>query len=175
MRWATSRWVVGLALRVGTLLTATILIAACATNTRAISPNDTQSRSWTGRLGLQFDASGSQPEQSVSASFELGGTAQVGQLILLTPLGSTLAVLSWQPGEALLREGQQMHRFDTLDALSEKAVGTALPIAALFDWLQGVDTPVAGWQVDVSQLPRRLIVQRLSPLPQAQLRLVIDP
>ncbi len=175
MNGEKTRLVAGWALRVGTLLFATVLIAACASNTRAISPNDTQSRSWTGRLGLQVEAGDTQPAQSFSASFELAGTAQVGQLVLLSPLGSTLAGLSWQPGEALLREGQQVSRFQTLDELSEKAVGTALPIAALFDWLQGKDTLVAGWQVDVTQLPRRLILQRLSPLPQAQLRLVIDP
>jgi outer membrane lipoprotein LolB len=157
------------------LLTAIFSIAACASSTRAISPNDAQTRSWAGRLGLQIEASDSQPAQSFSASFELAGSAQAGQLVLLSPLGSTLAVLSWQPGDASLREGQRVRRFDTLDQLSEKAVGTALPIAALFEWLQGLDTQVVGWQVDVSQLPRRLILQRLSPVPQAQLRLVIDP
>ena len=126
-------------------------------------------------MGLQVETSDAQPAQSFSASFELSGNAQAGQLVLITPLGSTLAVLSWQPGEALLREGQQMRRFDTLNELSEKAIGTALPIAALFNWLQGLNTQVQGWQVDVSQLPRRLILHRASPLPQAQLRLVIDP
>lgn len=157
------------------LLAATILIAACASNTTAIDSNEAQNRVWTGRLGLQVETSDAQPAQSFSASFELSGNAQAGQLVLITPLGSTLAVLSWQPGEALLREGQQMRRFDTLNELSEKAIGTALPIAALFNWLQGLNTQVQGWQVDVSQLPRRLILHRASPLPQAQLRLVIDP
>ncbi len=165
----------GRALRFVACLFATFLIAACASNTRAISPNASENRVWTGRLGLQVDASDTQAAQSFSASFELGGSAQAGQLVLLSPLGSTLAVLNWQPGEALLREGPQTRRFDTLDALSEKATGTALPIAALFDWLRGVDTPVAGWQADLSQLPRRLILQRLSPVPPAQLRLVIEP
>lgn len=147
MGWAGS-------LRAGALLVATLLIAACASNTRVITPNDSESRSWTGRLGLQVEAGDTvpgQPAQSFSAGFELGGTARTGQLVLLTPLGSTLAVLNWEPGGASLREGQLIRRFDTLDALSEKATGTALPIAALFDWLQGVDRPVAGWQVDLDR------------------------
>jgi outer membrane lipoprotein LolB len=53
--------------------------------------------------------------------------------------------------------------------------GTPLPIAALFDWLQGRATEVPGWHVDLSQVAQgRLRAQRTSPPPAADLRVAFD-
>jgi len=126
----------------------------------------------TGRLALRVDAT---PPQSFSAAFELRGRAQEGELSLLTPLGSTAARLAWAPGSATLRSGNDTRSFDSLDALAESATGTALPVAALFDWLAGTATPVSGWEADLSQLDQgRLVARRVAPPPAAELRLVLD-
>jgi outer membrane lipoprotein LolB len=57
----------------------------------------------------------------------------------------------------------------------EQATGASLPVAALFDWLAGVNTPVPGWEADLSQLGEgRLRAQRREPPPLADLRVVLD-
>lgn len=127
---------------------------------------------WTGRLALTV---ASEPPQSFSAAYELTGTAQSGQLDLLSPLGSILAVLQWSPGEALLRQGDQLTRFDSLATLTERVTGAALPVTALFAWLRGENVAADGWRADISRIAEgRLQAQRLQPLPTAELRLVVD-
>ena len=89
--------------------------------------------------------------QSFSAGFELRGRAAAGELSLFSPLGATLAQLQWAPGMALLKADGQVRRFESVDALVAAATGAPLPVAALFDWLAGIDTQVAGWQADLSR------------------------
>ena len=127
---------------------------------------------WTGRLALQVEDSAS---QSFSAGFELRGGAGQGELTLFNPLGGTLAVLAWRPGEAQLRHGTDVRSFESIDALAAQATGTALPVTALFDWLRGVQTAVPGWEADLRQLAEgRLRARRLQPLPVADLRVAFD-
>ena len=72
-----------------------------------------------------------------------------------------LAVLAWAPGSATLRTNGPAQEFDSVEALVAHATGSALPVAALFDWLRGTNTAVAGWQADLSQLENgRLRAQR---------------
>ena len=133
---------------------------------------DQKTGPWSGRLGLQV---ASEPPQSYSASFELQGHADAGELALASPLGSTLAVMRWQPGLAVLVSGDEQRRFDSLEALASEVTGTPIPVRALFDWLSGRPTPVEGWQPDLSRLPEgRLTAQRTHPLPTAELRLVLE-
>lgn len=123
-------------------------------------------------MALNVDAS---QAQSFSATFELTGNAETGELALYNPLGSTLAVLDWAPGSATLREGQQTRSYGSLEELVRQATGTAIPVAALFDWLRGTDTAVPGWRADLSQLAHgRLTAWRSTPAPAAELRLVLD-
>ncbi len=114
--------------------------------------------------------------QSFSAGFELQGGASEGELKLFTPLGGTLARLNWSPGSAVLQQADgQQRRFPSLDALVAAATGTAVPVEALFDWLEGKDTAVPGWQADLSQLGRgRLQARRYEPAPTADLRVVLE-
>jgi outer membrane lipoprotein LolB len=116
------------------------------------------------------------PEQSFAAAFELKGHAAAGELSLFTPLGSTLAVLRWSPGDATLTTGNDVRRFESLEALVSQATGTPIPVAALFDWLAGVATPVPGWQADLSQLGAsgRINARRTAPTPTVDLRVVLD-
>ena len=156
----------------GLLLAASALLTGCATPAAQTTPVAASSNVWTGRMALQVQEDAS---QSFSASFELKGTAQAGELTLFSPLGSTMALMSWAPGAATLRASGQTRQFDSLDALAAQATGTALPVGALFDWLSGVNTPVPGWQADLSDLGRgRLSAKRTDPPPAADLRVAFD-
>ena len=138
---------------------------------RATGQFDPQNGPWTGRLALQVEDS---PGQSFSAAFELRGRAETGELTLFTPIGGVAAVLNWAPGSASLKTGAEVRQFESVDALVSQATGSAIPVAALFDWLVGKNTAVAGWQADLSGLAEgRLRAQRLAP-PAADLRVVLD-
>ncbi len=168
-------------------LFAIFLIAGCATNTTATGKNSTLNAENTanganfsrqGRIAIRID---SEPPQSLSGAFTLSGNAQNGDLSLSTPFGGILAQLSWTPNQAVLKANNDTQSFDSTDALILQATGTVLPLAALFDWLAGRDTPEAGWQVDLSQMndrnnpgSQRLIAKRIAPLPAVELRVVLD-
>ena len=116
-----------------------------------------------------------QANQSFSAGFELKGTPEAGELTLTNPLGGTVAVLAWSPGNATLRSNGSTRQFDSLEALAQEATGAPLPVASLFDWLAGKPTPVPGWEPDVTQVADgRLRARRIDPPPPADLRLVFE-
>ena len=83
--------------------------------------------------------------------------------------------LHWAPGEALLRNGAETRRYDSVDALIEAATGAVIPVGALFAWLAGRDEQVPGWRPDLSQVSAgRLQATRESPQPRADLRIVFE-
>ena len=132
----------------------------------------TETDHWSGRLALNV---ASEPPQSFSAGFSLSGSADAGELRLTSPLGNILAVLQWQPGQALLRQGEQTRQFDSVEALAAEATGAPIPVRALFAWLRGQPEDVTGWHADLSQLQAgRISAQRRMPLPTADLRIVLD-
>jgi outer membrane lipoprotein LolB len=150
---------------------AMVLLAGCATPPKPASPG-AEAGPWSGRLALQVE---DRQSQSFAAAFELSGNARAGKLALSSPLGGTLAVLSWAPGSATLQNNGQTRQFDSVDALVTHATGSAIPVAALFDWLRGANTPVPGWKADLSQLGQgRLHAERLDPPPHADLRVILD-
>lgn len=127
---------------------------------------------WIGRLALQIDE---QEALSFSASFELNGDPSQGELVLFSPLGNVLAHLQWAPGRAALVSGSETRTSDSLDALLQQSTGTQLPVAALFDWLDGTASTADGWQADLSLLDQgRLTAVRHSPVPRATLRIALD-
>jgi outer membrane lipoprotein LolB len=150
-----------------------LLVAGCASPGGPQKPDDGKDvEAWSGRLSLRVD---SQPAQTFSALFELRGAPQAGDLTLTSPIGSTLAQLHWAPGEALLKNGSETRRFDSVDALIEAATGAAIPVGALFAWLAGRDERVPGWLPDLSQIGTgRLQATRESPEPRADLRIVFE-
>lgn len=149
-----------------------LAVTACATRAPAVPASDASVQSWSGRLGLVV---ASDPPQQFHAGFELSGNARSGELSLDSPLGSVLARLQWRPGQALLLKDGRTHAYPSIDALSAAVIGTAVPLRALFAWLRGVPEPVAGWQVDLSGLSDgRLLARRESPLPTAELRVILD-
>jgi outer membrane lipoprotein LolB len=153
------------------LLFATFLIAGCAHQTGAEARKDSEIQAWSGRISLQVQ---SEPVQAFFAGFELRGNAEQGELVLNSPLGTSLAVLRWSPGQAVLDSGGQVQRFESVDALIEKATGAAVPLPALFDWLAGRNTALAGWNADLTQHSEgRISASRIAPQPRTDLRIVL--
>lgn len=150
------------------LLTLALLLSACA----APPPIRRPLHSWSGRLGLQvFD----ETPQSYHAAFELQGRPQAGELTLLSPVGSVLARLQWDENQATLERGHERWRQSSVDALMRQLVPAPVPIAALFDWIEGRPSTDPHWTVDLSgHADGRIQAQRLQPLPRAELRLVLD-
>ena len=144
-----------------------LLLTACAS-----PPTQRTAPFWSGRLSLQV---WSDPPQSFHAAFELQGSAESGELTLLSPVGGVLARLEWTPGQATLERGQERWQRPHVDQLVEELTSAALPVRALFDWLQGQPGADGPWRVDLSEHARgRLQAQRQQPLPRAELRLLFE-
>lgn len=148
-----------------------LLATGCATPPAALPALHATNTHWSGRLSLQIE---SNPPQGFHAGFELHGSARSGGMELFSPLGSTLASASWDTGSALLRRGEQVHAYPDLASLSTALTGTALPVAELFDWLQGRAVPAAGWELQLEPQQGRLSARRTEPAPAATLRLLFD-
>lgn len=153
-------------------LFAIFFVAGCAGKINRSHPNDSEEKAWTGRVSVQTQ---SDPVQAFFAGFELKGLPERGELLLTSPLGNILGVMRWSPSGALLESGNQVTRFTSVDALLEKTTGAAIPIAALFDWLNGINTSLDGWSADLSGLDTgRILATRVEPTPQTRLRIVLD-
>jgi outer membrane lipoprotein LolB len=146
-----------------------LLAAGCATS--RMTPVDA-SAYWSGRMAIQVLKD---PPESLSAGFELQGSAQAGEMVLLSPIGTTLARLEWTPQGARLAQGQQQVDSTSLQRLGARLTGTELPIAALFEWLAGRQAEAPGWQVDLSAHAQgRISAERREPSPGAVLRIALD-
>lgn len=151
---------------------APLLLAACAQPPRRQSNALSTSPSWSGRLSLRLDT---EPVQYFSATFDLTGQIETGQLNLYSPLGQTLGRLSWSDTGADWQAQGEVRRFASLDEALRQTTGAPLPVQALFDWLRGRDAQAPGWQPDLTRLSEgRLTASRLEPLPTAELRVILD-
>jgi outer membrane lipoprotein LolB len=164
-------------------LLAAAWLAGCATPPTA-APGETP---WTtGRLSVRIAATATQTAQSSSAAFELRGDSNSGELRLNSPLGTRVAAARWAPGEAVLTDGNGEQRFASLDELSRRAVGEALPLSALPDWLAGRPWPGAphqardggfeqlGWQVQLARRTEGWIEASRAAAPAVQVRVKLD-
>ena len=126
---------------------------------------------WIGRLALTIE---SDPVQHFSASFELRGNADQGSLSLSSPLGQQLALAQWDAQQALLQHNGRSTAYASMDELSAALAGVALPLPALFAWLQGQAAEIEGWQADLTRHAQgRLQARRWQPGPAVELRLVL--
>ena len=152
---------------------AIILVAGCTRSVSTTALNELKEDFWAGRISLHVQ---SEPEQSFSAVFELRGKVERGELTLTSPLGNMLGVLRWAPGEAVLDSGGgKVQRFDSVDTMMAQTTGAAVPLSALFAWLQGDNAHVSGWSADLSrQGEGRISAKRTQPTPLADLRVVLD-
>jgi outer membrane lipoprotein LolB len=152
------------------------LLVGCATPTRTAKPLSTEpinNPEWQGRISVQV--LGENPT-SMSASFLLRGNAKHGELDLYSPLGTTLGALQWTSKWVQLSDGGKLQYFSSLAELTQKATGAALPVEALFGWLQGQPIYATGWQADLSKLPEgSLFARRTDPAPEVTLRIKLDP
>jgi outer membrane lipoprotein LolB len=162
----------------GWLCAATLLLAAGCASPPSAAPVMPSSASeqvstgpWSGRLSLQVD---SEPPQGFHAGFELLGNAQTGELRLYSPLGSALASAQWDAGSALLLRGDERRSYPDIESLTAALTGAALPVATLFEWLQGRAVEPPGWSVELGQADGRVRARRLEPAPTATLRLILD-
>ena len=160
-------------MRVWASLWLVVLLAACSTS----APNrlvlqTPSTKQWQGRISVTVQ---SDPPRNLSASFSLDGDARQGELNLFSPLGTTLATLQWNPSTTQWLQGSQQRRFDSMAHLTEETTGAALPMDAMFDWLEGRPTPSPGWQTDLSALNQgSLVAKRVSPEPFVILRIKLD-
>jgi outer membrane lipoprotein LolB len=159
-----------------------LLLQACASH-----PPPLPGHVYAGRLAVRTDAAPDLPARSTSGQFELSGNASSGQLILTSPLGTTVARARWSdpvgtqgtPSRIELEADGATTRSATLEEMMQRAIGDQLPLPAMFDWLSGrpwPDAPVQrsadggsfeqlGWHVDVSQLAGNRLIDARRPLP----------
>lgn len=140
-----------------------------------------------GRIAVRVEAAGTQPARQMSADFELQGDSSRGEMHLFTPLGTTIGAARWAPSEAVLVTPEGEVRYADLDALARDALGEAMPLQALADWLAGRPWPGAaseatpsgftqlGWQVDLSgRVEGRMTAVRASA-PAVTIRVRLEP
>lgn len=117
----------------------------------------------------------STPPQRWAAQFELSGSPQSGALVLLSPLGNTLARASWKPNGAQLEQGHKIQTFADVNHLTQTLVGATVPISALFAWVKGQALQTEDWEADLSDLHNgRLTARKNHPPPAAELRLALE-
>jgi outer membrane lipoprotein LolB len=151
------------------------LLTACATpspTAKTLSAEQANQPEWQGRISVQVF--GDQPT-SMSASFLLRGDAKNGELDLYSPLGTTLGALQWTPQRVQMTDGGKHQTFNSLAELTQKATGAALPVDAIFGWLQGLEVQAVGWQADLSSVAQgSLSARRTDPAPEVTLRIKLD-
>ena len=154
---------------------ACFVIAGCAFAPKA-STLDSPSSLWRGRLAVKVDADeNDRLGRSLTAGFELTGNAIEGGLTLFTPLGGTAAVLTWSEAHASLLSQSTTRYYSSLKVLIEQAVGTDIPVNALFAWIDGTNASADGWTVDVTDYNNgRISAKRTNPGPTAELKIVLE-
>lgn len=169
------------------------LLSACATH-----PPPLPGHVYAGKLAVRTDATPTQPSRAVSGQFELSGNASDGQLILTSPLGTTIARARWSdpagtqgvPSRIELEADGGTTRYATLEEMMQRAIGDQLPLPAMFDWLSGHPWPFApvtggdatgsftqlGWRVDLTQFRDNQLIdaQRPQPAPTLHVRVKLD-
>jgi outer membrane lipoprotein LolB len=184
---------VRLALSGAAVLASALLLQACVSH-----PPPLPGHVYAGRLAVRTDAAPGLPARSMTGQFELSGNASSGQLVLTSPIGTTVARARWsdpvgtrgEPSKIELEADGGTTHYATLEDMMQRAIGDQLPLAAMFDWLSGHPWPAApvtagdatgsftqlGWHVDLAQFrDNRLIdAQRPQPAPTLHVRVKLD-
>ena len=167
-------------IRRGAALAALALVAGCAAVPRSAD-------TLAGRLSVRVEAWQGQPVRSVASAFELAGTAERGELQLTSPLGTLVARARWSAEGATLATPDGESRYADLDELSRSALGEALPLRALPDWLRGRPWSAApsrataqgfeqlGWQVGLARLADGIVEASRAAPPSVTVRAKLDP
>jgi outer membrane lipoprotein LolB len=148
------------------------LVAGCALPPKKITSQSDAASTWRGRLAVRVNDA---QLQNFSAGFELTGNALAGEMTLFNPLGSTAAVLTWNPQMATMRVDGDVQHHLSLKALIGQVIGIEIPVDALFAWLAGEPVVADGWNPDLSQHANgRVTAKRTTPAPPVEIRLVLD-
>lgn len=170
------------------LLIVLLWLQAC-TSTGPVLPAGPELKSFVlnGRVSVKHG------EDSFSGSLDWVSNAGRDELLLLNPLGQSVARLERSPGGVVLTPaGKQPVHAQTADELTEKTLGFRLPLSGLRFWVQGLPDPGRphettvsenggitqlkqdGWVIDYLQYrenrPRKIHVTREG----LEIRLVID-
>lgn len=174
------------------LATLVLALAGCASVPPSTRPAQAASaqveQRVVGKLSVQVqEASDPEQRKGGNVSFELLGGPAAGQLELSTPLGGLVARATWADREVQLTTPQGTRNFVDLDSLSREMLGETIPVAALFDWLQGRPWTGApskafadgfdqlGWRIEVSRFAESgIIVATRSYAPVVTLRARIE-
>lgn len=174
-------------------LTALALLSACATT--PLAPAD---RAYSGRFSATTQLGEQRENVSGRFSLEVRGSQQV--LELASPLGTTVARIEIEPGQARATGAQMKEvRGTDADALTAQLLGWPLPVSGLADWIEGRPVPQRdarveregervvllaqdGWMIRMPEYfeatgrPRRLILERpaTANTPSVVLRLIVD-
>ncbi|SOZ60163.1 Outer-membrane lipoprotein LolB [Cupriavidus taiwanensis] len=123
-------------------LGAPLLLQACASVAPSRSfdvDQDAANQQYTGRFSANYVRYGR--DEGVQGSFRWEEQGRNVRLDLVSPLGQTLAVVTATPSGATLDLPNQPPRnAPEVDTLMEEALGFALPVAGMRDWLHGRPT-----------------------------------
>lgn len=174
-------------MRLGLLIAALLLsVSGCANLKHEEATVHDGDLRLSGRLSVQVSGDATRKGTGGTAAFELAGGPAAGQLELSTPLGSLVARANWSPTQVVLRTPNGEREFDDLDSLTREMLGEPIPVAALFDWMQGRAWPQAasvpveggfeqlGWRINLSGFADGLLVATRSAAPTVTLRARIE-
>ncbi|RTL33362.1 MAG: outer membrane lipoprotein LolB [Burkholderiales bacterium] len=144
-----------------------------------------------GQMSIKLAAFADQPAKGLSLGFFFSGNNDKGQLDLMTLMGSQMAQVNWEPGQAWLTTDKGRQRYDDLDTLSAAALGETLPLRQLVHWMQGHPDPdlpslpgeqpesftQQGWMIDTHELGSKKLQARRDGTPAqrgVQLKIYLD-
>jgi outer membrane lipoprotein LolB len=141
-------------------LAACVIAAACVT-VPEIADLKSRSTSHSGRFTISYEKDGAPHREQGGFEWKIQNASQAApdqamQLALLSPLGTTLAVIAFDPQasssqRASLTGPTQTEHATDLDTLMQRTLGWRLPLAALLPWLgktEPNDSP-ADWVIAV--------------------------
>lgn len=100
----------------------------------------------SGRMSVRYQINGR--DEALHGSFEWRQRPGSSEVLLLSPLGQTLAQIIVTPeGASLTQAGQPPLSAADPDALAREALGWPLPVSGLREWLQGMVTLASGRRV----------------------------
>lgn len=153
------------------LLCIALALAACASPRTNSIPAEITNAHWQGKLAIKVF---SKPVQTISANFDLQGSPVEGELVLSSPLGTTLAHMQWNAQSATLKADGKETIYGSIQELAQKVTGSDLPVTSLFAWLEGRDATVGGWQADLQDLPNGRILARHVEEVSAELKIILE-
>lgn len=103
-----------------------------------------------GRLSVRYQQNGK--EESVHGNFTWAQADDRAHIVLLSPLGQTLATIEVARDTATLTQAGQAPRIaNNVDALAAEALGWPLPVSGLRTWLQGFAFDASGHPVTATR------------------------